>query len=91
MINAVVLYLQILLSRSTKANSMNHTSYDEKLLNDEDTDSEGQARTLKKALIFMIDAYSHSGIIQREEIMNMLEDIMLYYQERSMNLGSYDR
>jgi len=70
---------------------MNHASYIEKLLSDEDTDSEGQARTLKKALIFMIDAYSQSGIIQREGIMNMLEDIMLYYQERSMNLESYDR
>jgi len=80
----------ILLSRSTKAISMNHTSYLKKLPN-EDVDSGGQARTLKKAMIFMIDAYSQSGIIQKEEIMDMLEEIMHYYEERFMKLGSYGR
>jgi len=39
----------------------------------------------------MIDAYSQSGIIQKEEIMDMLEEIMHYYEERFMKLGSYGR
>lgn len=86
------MYLQILLSRSTKSIRMNEAPYSDKLLNeDEDIESDGQERTLKKALIYMIDAYSNSGIIQRDEILNMLEDIMLYYQERSISAGSYYR
>ena len=68
---------------------MRHTSYLEKLLNGE-MDSGGQARTLKKALMYMIEAYSNSGVINRDEILNMLEDIMINYQERSMNLVSDD-
>jgi hypothetical protein len=58
---------------------------------DEDVDQGGQARTLKKALIFMIDSYSQSGIIQKEEIMDMLEEIKRYYEELFMKLGSYGR
>jgi hypothetical protein len=35
---------------------------------------------LEKAMIFMIDAYSDSGLLEKENVVMMLEDLLRYYQ-----------
>jgi len=51
------------------------------LLNERSEESTREA--LEKAVIFMIDAYSDSGLIEKESIVAMLQDITRYYQRSS--------
>jgi len=54
------------------------------LLNEEGV-GESTKEALEKALIFMIDAYSDSGLIEKETVLEMLGDITRYYRR---SLGS---
>jgi hypothetical protein len=60
---------------------MHQTTYLQELLNERIEESTREA--LEKALIFMIDAYSDSGLIEKKNVVAMLKDIARYYQRDS--------
>ncbi|MFY3740868.1 MAG: hypothetical protein HMLIMOIP_001313 [Candidatus Nitrosomirales archaeon] len=49
---------------------------------------ESTREALEKALIFMIDAYSDSGLIEKENVVAMLKDLARYYQLSSRSGAS---
>jgi hypothetical protein len=52
---------------------------------------ESPSQALEKALIFMIDAYSDSGIIEQDEVVIMLKDILKYYQRSTTSVALQDK
>ncbi|MFY3740865.1 MAG: hypothetical protein HMLIMOIP_001310 [Candidatus Nitrosomirales archaeon] len=63
---------QILNLKTTKTTSTHHSSYPAKMINEE-TEVEGHATSLRRALIFMIDAYSDSGVLRKMKLRLFLQ------------------
>jgi DNA-binding Lrp family transcriptional regulator len=47
---------------------------------------EGAVEALEKALIFTIDAYSHSGLVSDNEIIQKLQDTLRHFKRRSISV-----
>ena len=46
---------------------------------------ESADRALEKALMFTLDAYSHSGLVSDEEIVQKLQDALRHFRRRSLS------
>ena len=46
---------------------------------------EGAGQALEKALMFTLDAYSHSGLVSEEEIVQKLHDALRHFRRRSFS------
>ena len=57
------------------------------LLDREAYAEEGADQALEKALIFTIDAYSHSGLVSEEEVIRKLQDTLRHFKRK--HLSSY--
>jgi DNA-binding Lrp family transcriptional regulator len=44
---------------------------------------EGAVQALEKALMFTIDAYSHSGLVRDEEVIQKLQETLRHFKRRS--------
>lgn len=49
---------------------------------------EGAAQALEKALMFTLDAYSHSGLVSDEEVIQKLQDAIRHFKRKSMSRPS---
>ena len=52
------------------------------LLDREAYAEEGADQALEKALIFTIDAYSHSGLVSEEEVIRKLQDTLRHFKRK---------
>jgi DNA-binding Lrp family transcriptional regulator len=55
------------------------------LLDREAYAEESANQALEKALMFTIDAYSHSGLVSDDEIIQKLQDTLRHFKRRSMS------
>ncbi|HKU49592.1 MAG TPA: Lrp/AsnC ligand binding domain-containing protein [Nitrososphaera sp.] len=55
------------------------------MLDRESYAEEGAAQALEKALMFTIDAYSHSGLVNDREIIQKLQETLRHLKRRSMS------
>ncbi|MCI0560686.1 MAG: Lrp/AsnC family transcriptional regulator [Nitrososphaera sp.] len=46
---------------------------------------EGAVEALEKALIFTIDAYSHSGLVRDDEIIKKLQETLLHFKRKTLS------
>lgn len=61
------------------------------MLDRESYADEGAIQALEKALMFTIDAYSHSGLVKDEEIIQKLQETLRHFKRRSIsNMNSSD-
>jgi DNA-binding Lrp family transcriptional regulator len=55
------------------------------LLDKEAYAEEGALQALEKALMFTIDAYSHSGLVNDDEIIQKLQDTLRHFKRRGIS------
>ena len=58
---------------------------DKLLLDREAYAEEGAVQALEKALIFTIDAYSHSGLVRDEEIIQKLQETLRHFKRKGIS------